>query len=163
MPGVTPVAAVGSQFHWGIGCGDLVLGCCQSGAFGGVFAFAADRTFGGVVHREAFREIPRSRSSAARLRHRCPWQSKAIICQCSHRRKYLVSGVFLLRAIRASCNKKKTLSSLETRHSRPEGPQLIRDAGASVEVLRLSLSDRLRMTLSSWRHAPELACGIIVG
>src|SRR5882762_1665493 len=109
MPGVAPVAAVGVKFQGRVGGGDFVLGCCQSGAFGGVFALAADRTFGGVVHREAFREIPRSRSSAARLRHRCPWQSKAIICQCSHRRKYLVTGVFLLRAIRASCNKKNVV------------------------------------------------------
>jgi len=57
VPGFAPVAAVGSKFHWRVGGGDLVLGCGQSGAFRGVFAFAADRTSGGVVHREAFRKF----------------------------------------------------------------------------------------------------------
>jgi hypothetical protein len=50
MPGVAPVAAVGSEFHGGAGGGDLVPGSGEGGAFGGVFALAADRTFGGVVH-----------------------------------------------------------------------------------------------------------------
>ena len=57
---MTPVAAVGAELHGRVGGGDLVLGCGKGGAFGGVFAFAADRTFGGVVHREAFRGIPSS-------------------------------------------------------------------------------------------------------
>ena len=52
MPGAAPVAAVGVEFHGGAGGGDLVFGCCQCRAFGGVFALAADRAFGGVVHRE---------------------------------------------------------------------------------------------------------------
>lgn len=60
MPGVAPVAAVGVKFQGRVGGGDLVFACGQSGAFRGVFAFAADRTFGGVVHREAFRGIPSS-------------------------------------------------------------------------------------------------------
>src|SRR6266481_889384 len=54
VPGFAPVAAVGVKFQGRVGGGDLVLGCGQSGALRGVFAFAADRTFGGVVHREAF-------------------------------------------------------------------------------------------------------------
>jgi hypothetical protein len=43
VPGVTPVAAVGAKFHRRIGSGDLVLGCGEGGAFGGVFALAANR------------------------------------------------------------------------------------------------------------------------
>lgn len=50
---MAPVAAVGSEFHWSVGGGDLVLGCGERGAFRRVFAFAAYRTFGGVVHRVA--------------------------------------------------------------------------------------------------------------
>jgi hypothetical protein len=68
MPGVAPVAAVRVERHRGIGGGDLVLGCGESGAFGGVFALAADRTFGGVVHREPFQD------SHHRLLARC-WQN----------------------------------------------------------------------------------------
>ena len=60
MPGVAPSATVGAEFQGRVGGGDLVLGCGKGGAFGGVFAFAADRTFGGVVHREALPEFPSS-------------------------------------------------------------------------------------------------------
>ena len=52
VPGVAPVAAVGPEFHGSAGGGDLVLGSGEGGAFGGVFALAADWAFGGVVHRE---------------------------------------------------------------------------------------------------------------
>jgi hypothetical protein len=55
VPGVAPVAVIGTEFHGCIGGGDLVLGGGEGGAFGGVFALAADRTFGGAVHRETFR------------------------------------------------------------------------------------------------------------
>jgi hypothetical protein len=57
---MAPVAAVSVEFHWRAGGGELVPGCGQGGAFGGVFAFAADRTFAGVVHGESFRELPSS-------------------------------------------------------------------------------------------------------
>jgi len=50
VPGVTPVATVGVEFHGSVGGGDLVFGCGQCRAFGGVFAFAADWAFGGVIH-----------------------------------------------------------------------------------------------------------------
>ena len=50
VPGAAPVAAVGSEFYGGAGGGDLVLCCGEGGAFGGVFALAADRTFGGAIH-----------------------------------------------------------------------------------------------------------------
>ena len=63
---MAPVAAVSVECRRGVGGGDLVLGCGESGTFGGVFALAADRTFGGVVHREAFREIPSSAIAADR-------------------------------------------------------------------------------------------------
>jgi len=52
VPGVAPVAVVGAEFHGCVGGGDLVFGCGEGGTFGGVFAFAGDRTFGSVVHRE---------------------------------------------------------------------------------------------------------------
>jgi len=58
MPGVAPVAEVGVEFQGRVGGGDLVFACSQCRAFGRVFAFAADRTFGGVVHRRTFREFP---------------------------------------------------------------------------------------------------------
>jgi len=53
MPGVAPVAAVGVERCRRVGAADLVLGCGEGGAFGRVFAFAAYRAFGGVVHRES--------------------------------------------------------------------------------------------------------------
>ena len=50
VPGTAPVASVGAEFHGRTACGDLVLGRGEGGAFGGVFALAADRAFGGVIH-----------------------------------------------------------------------------------------------------------------
>jgi hypothetical protein len=58
VPGMAPVASVGAEFDWSVGCGDLVLGCGQRGAFSGVFALAADRALGGVVHSRNLRGIP---------------------------------------------------------------------------------------------------------
>ena len=60
VPGAAPVAAIGAEFHGRIGAGDLVLGCGEGGAFGRVFAFSANRAFGSVVHRVAFRDFPSS-------------------------------------------------------------------------------------------------------
>jgi hypothetical protein len=47
----------------------LVFGCRESCAFACVFALAADRTFGGVVHRHPYRRFP----AAAIL----PWSVRA--------------------------------------------------------------------------------------
>jgi hypothetical protein len=52
MPGFAPVAPIGAEFHWRVGGGDLVFSRGEGSAFRGVFAFAADRAFGGVIHRE---------------------------------------------------------------------------------------------------------------
>jgi hypothetical protein len=45
MPGVAPRATIGAKIFWRIGGGDLVSGCGQSFAFGGVLAFAGYRAF----------------------------------------------------------------------------------------------------------------------
>ena len=45
VPGVTPGATIGAKVFWRIGGCDLVSGCGQGFAFGGVFAFAGDRAF----------------------------------------------------------------------------------------------------------------------
>jgi len=52
VPGFAPVASVRPKFHWRIGGGDLVLGCGEGGAFGGVLALAAYRTVVDIVHRK---------------------------------------------------------------------------------------------------------------
>ena len=45
VPGVTPRATIGAKTFWRIGGGDLVGGCGQRFAFGGVLAFAGYRAF----------------------------------------------------------------------------------------------------------------------
>jgi hypothetical protein len=45
MPDVTPRASIGAKIFWRIGGGDLVSGCGQCFAFGGVLAFAGYRAF----------------------------------------------------------------------------------------------------------------------
>jgi hypothetical protein len=45
MPSVTPRATIGAKIFWRIGGGDLVSGCGQCFAFGGVLAFAGYRAF----------------------------------------------------------------------------------------------------------------------
>lgn len=77
---MAPVAAVSSELDWRAGGGDLVLGGGKGGAFGGVFALAADRAFGDVVHRRPVRRFLAARFCRVPSRRQDVALGNPIIC-----------------------------------------------------------------------------------